>query len=359
MRVVLRAGFDRFSGYGNDAVDLAVNLEKAGVDVLPWPMSVRPGLPRSFTRLLEKNPVGKKDVVLTFAPPFDLKPWEFNRLAPKVAAYTMWERTPVRVEDFDGHGWDTKQGRAALRSGKVWSSYGVDHLFVTCPMNVDAFRGVDTEVPMSVVPCGIEEDDWPFERRDPQRRMQFLMAGMLGGRKVPFVLLDAWREVKREHPEFDAKLVMHTLAPGLHPKIPDAYPDVEISMRPLDRKGLICLYHASDVLVSVSRGEGNNKPAMEFMATGGTVIASDWSGHQNWLHRDVSFPVGGTLEAAVGAPGAEEFAIDHEGLKAALYSAWLDRAGTARKGMRAARWIRESLAWPVVVEKMVRTLEGL
>ena len=64
MRVVLTADFDTFSEAGLAAVDLAVNLEKAGVDLLPMPRSILPGLPRAFTRLLEKDPAGRKDWML-------------------------------------------------------------------------------------------------------------------------------------------------------------------------------------------------------------------------------------------------------------------------------------------------------
>lgn len=359
MRVVLRAGFDRFSGYGNDAVDLAINMQRLGADVLPMPMSLLPGLPREFLKMLEQDPRGRKDVAMTFAPPYDIRPWEFVKMAEKAVGYSMWERTPILPDEFDGHGWsdDDALGWGSAPGQDAWK--GLAHMFVTCPMNKAAFRNVDATVPLSVVPCGIEEKDWPFQRRDAQEQMQFLMIGMLGGRKVPFVLLDAWRDLKRERPDFDARLRLHTLARGLHPKIVDVYPDVEISQHPLDRPGLIRLYHESDVLVSVSRGEGNNKPAMEFMATGGTVIASDWSGHQNWLHPDITYGLPGALEPSIGQPNAEDFAVDVEALKKALLAAWENRADTVRRGERAAVWIRETLTWPVVVDRMLKTLERL
>lgn len=375
MRLVLRAGFDRFSGYGNDAVDLAVNLQKVGVDVVPLPISLLPGLPRKFTRLLEKDPRGRKDVVMTFAPPYDIKPWEFAKMAPVAVGYSMWERTPLLPEDFDGHAWpheipegvappvemigQMRAERFGTDGGPANAWDGLRHMFVTCPMNREAFAHVDEVTPTSVVPCGIEGKDWPVAQRDPKRRMRFLMVGMLTGRKEPFVMLDAWRELKQEHPEFDAVLTMHTMARGLHPKIAEAYPDVEISDRTLDRKGLLRLYHGSDVLVSTSRGEGNNKPAMEFMATGGTVIASDWSGHQNWLHRDVTTAVPGTLQPVPGQPKAQDFHVDTEALKTALLDAWRNPSDTARRGERAATWVREALSWDVVVRRMVSTLESL
>ena len=64
MRMLLRAGFDTLTGYGNDAVDMAMALDRAGVDVVLNPLSMRSGLPRKFTDLLHKEPVGEFDVIL-------------------------------------------------------------------------------------------------------------------------------------------------------------------------------------------------------------------------------------------------------------------------------------------------------
>lgn len=348
MRVVLKAGFDRFSGYGNDAVDMAIALTKAEVDVLPMPTSILPGLPRAFLRLLEKDPRGRVDVEVQYAPPWQIKPWQWDRGDRKRVGWSMWERLPLTRADLAGNGFPPEH---------IWQ--GLDLMLVTCPMNIEAFRNVDEATPLKVMPTGINGDDWPVVRREPQGPMAFLMTGMLVGRKAPFTLLDAWREVKQERPDFDATLTLHTLAPGLHPKIAEAYPGVTISERPLDRQGLIRLYHDHDVLVSVSRGEGMNKPAMEFMATGGVVMASDWSGHQSWLHRDVAYPLPGTLVPAKERPEAVEFAVDKDALKAALVEAWENPATIARKGEKAAVWIRETHGWDMIADRLIRVLERL
>lgn len=364
MRLVLHAPFDTYSGYGNDAVDIAVFLDKAGVDVLPWPKTLLPGLPERFAKLLMKDPRGTKDAVVSFNPPQDLLPWAMRNLGPRVYGWTMWERTPFLPDDLtDAGGWASVDPESpggvtyVNRAHEGRAFEGLDRLLVTCGMNVDAFRNVDRDTPMDVLPCGIDPGKWRVERRDPQRRMTFLMVGMLGGRKNPFLMLEAWREVKEEHPEFDARLHLHTLAPGLHPKITDAYgPDLTLSERPLSHDELVRMYHDADVLVSTSRGEGNNKPAMEFMATGGTVIAPAWGGHENWMHRDATIPV--PFEIVDKKGGYAECEVDKDGLKRALLAAWEDRAATSRRGEVAAGFIRSSLAWPVVIDRLVKTIEG-
>lgn len=365
MRLVLQAPFDVFSGYGNDAVDIALFLDKAGVDVLPWPSSILPGLPEKFVKLLMKDPRGTKDAVVAFCPPTDLHPWALKGMAEKVYGWTMWERTPFTIEDLRSvPGWADddadvpKNGVPYMyRAAEKRAFEGLDRLLVTCDMNVDAFREVDDVTPMTVLPCGIDPDKWPVERRPADRQMTFLMIGMLGGRKNPFAMLEAWRELKQEHPEFDARLHLHTLAVGLHPKVCEAYgPDITLSERPLSHQELVGMYLSADALVSTSRGEGNNKPAMEFMATGGTVIAPRWGGHENWMHRDATVEIPYRLVERDG--GYSDAEVDRQGLKDALYACWQDRAATKRRGEVAAGFIRSVLGWPVVIDRLVKTIEG-
>lgn len=366
MRLMIRSGFDRFSGYGNDAIDIAVFAAKAGIDVVPWPMNVMPGLPPEFVPLLTKDPRGRYDVSLTFGPPFDIRPWEFAHLADKAVGWTMWERTPMVKDDMRDHGWDLRRGKRWWSGGggleKLEGSIGgrrwnLDMMLVTCHMNVDAVHGLDPHVPMAVLPCGIDPDRWPTVRRDPSRQLTFGMIGMLGGRKDPFVLLNAWRELKDEG--FDARLKIHTLAAGLHPKIAEWLPDVEFSQHALNERELVGWYHDCDVLVSTSRGEGNNKPAMEMMATGGTVIATDWSGHQNWLHEDVAYPLSGRLMARTAPEGTFDFRADVEHLKELMRRCEARRAEVAWKGWNAAGWIKAAFSWDEVVAKLEKILINL
>jgi glycosyltransferase involved in cell wall biosynthesis len=353
MRLVLRSGFDRFSGYGNDAVDIAVNLARLGVEVTPWPTSVMPGLPREFCRLLERDPVGPKDVLLCFADPASMRPWEMAGMAPKMVGYTMWERTPIRREDLP---W----GRRTRR----WSAHGMDGLAVTCEMNVGAFAALDPQIPKLVVPCGIEPGDWPRKPLDRvlvngDRPVRFLACGVLNGRKDPFRLLGAWRDMMASWPGLRAELVMHSYSAGLHPKLAEAYgPGIVMSQRPLSRGEMWRLYADCDVLVSVSRGEGNNKPALEFMAVGGTVAASDWSGHQNWLNESTT-PLPGELVPADGAPGAVEFAVDHDSLVKTLYELATDPVAVAYRGQACSDWVRSHLTWRRTLRPLVAWMESL
>ena len=50
------------------------------------------------------------------------------------------------------------------------------------------------------------------------------------------------------------------------------------------------------VLVSHTKGEGFGRPLAEFATTGKPIIASGWSGHTDFLDKDMSILIGGTIE---------------------------------------------------------------
>ena len=48
-------------------------------------------------------------------------------------------------------------------------------------------------------------------------------------------------------------------------------------------------------MVSITKGEGFGRPLLEFTMTGKPVIASNWSGHKDFLSIDKSVMIGGKL----------------------------------------------------------------
>jgi glycosyltransferase involved in cell wall biosynthesis len=347
MRVMFRADFSRFTGYGNDAIDLSMSLDSLGYDVVPFPRQITPGLPPRFTRLLEKNPLQKPDAACVFMDPVSVDEKMEGRLADRTLLYTMWEKTPFHEGEFR---------KDSTRRDLQW----VDRLVVTCPMNVAAFEQVARGVPMAVVPAGVWLDQWPDVVRQPKkdRPFRFLMVGVMSVRKNPFAVLEVWREIKREMPEFDAELLIHSTSPNLHPGVADAYgPDVTIQYHRLTHEQMVKMYHEADVMVAPSRGEGNNKPAMEFMCTGGPVIASDWSGHQNWLHESCGWPVPGRLVPSDGTKRSSWFEVDRDALKAAMIDAWRHPEIVRRKGMASRQFIG-AFDWETIAKRFARELEA-
>ena len=61
-------------------------------------------------------------------------------------------------------------------------------------------------------------------------------------------------------------------------------------------------------MVSLTKGEGFGRPLLEFTTTGKPVIASGWSGHIDFLHKEYSILVPGELES-VDASAANNWLI--------------------------------------------------
>lgn len=357
MRIMLQSGFDVYTGYGNDAVDMAVWLTRMGVDVVPWPTSILPGLPRMFTDLLTKGPKGAYDVAMSFNPPFAIHPREFASMGRVAVGWSMWERTPIIRKDMVGHGWERPLKRTQWWARGPKSKDGrekdwLDLMLVTCHDNVEAFQSLDPGLPCAVVPNGIDPERFPVLDRPRDRQFTFGSIGMLAGRKDPWATLQAWQMAKQMDPEFDARLVLKTGCAGLHPKIAEAYPDVEIITAMWDPPRVVQFYGEVDCLVSTSRGEGNNKPGMEFMSTGGPVMATNWSGHRNWLHPDSGYPLPGTL--VENSDGVSDFRVDVVATAEMFLHVWRNRDEARQKGAVAARMIRADLSWEAVLHRMLR-----
>lgn len=358
MRMILKAGFDTFSGYGNDGVDMAVALDRAGVDVVLEPTGIRSGLPPEFLKLLLKDPRGPADVALMFGPPQTIMPAGLAGRAPVLVGWSMWEKDRLVREDFKNAGWSRVSDRTVWwgkgrnpKDGKLrdW----LDLMVVTCPDNVDAFRHLDDKVPYAVVPNGVDPKLFPVMERARDRPMRFASVGMLGPRKNPFATLAGWELAQQMDPAFDAQLILKTSAVGLHPKLMERYRNVVVITEEWERAKLVEFYGEVDVLVSTSRGEGNNKPAMEFMATGGPVMATDWGGHRNWLHPDWGYPLAGELEDSAPGSSAMDFRVNVQAVADAFLQCWANPEQVRRKGELAAGYIRADLSWDKVIDRLL------
>lgn len=363
MRLLLRAPFNRYSGYGNDGVDIARFLAKQGVDVYPWPTSFFPGLPRDFTDLLTKTTpkgAGAYDVTLQFCPPFDIRvqngkpgrnisqPGVPIELAKVHVGWSMWEKTQLTKNDMYGHG----------VGFRPWQY--LDWMYVTCQMNVGAFAHFDPRTEFRVLPCGIDGELYPVIKRSVLGPTKFCMLGELHVRKDPFVALQAFIDLKREHGDkFNAELHFKSNHGAIPPQLAGVVEGVFVEHGYWPYEKVIAWMHEMHCMLGPSRGEGNLKPPMEFMATGGTVIVTNWSGPENWLHSDFAYPLDYELQpvdlAQPDGPYEAKASLEH--LKKLMWEVHTNRVEVSRKGLKAADWIRWVASWDKIIARLVKDLE--
>ncbi|WP_461152324.1 glycosyltransferase family 4 protein [Saccharopolyspora tripterygii] len=360
MRILLRGPVDPWSGYGRDVLGLTTAMLDMGVDVSLWPLSVAPGLPEQIARLLSRPVEPPYDCLLWYAPPDQIVPWSMYGWATTQLGWTMWERAPFTSANLPW--WDDDD--PDLQRGRVWSQRyrdrdapaagWLDALVVTCPMNVAAFEHVERHLPIEVIPPGVDFENYPLATRPDRGPVRYGWVGVPSQRKNLPALLDAWTRFREEHPVFDAHLEIKTTGLGAGVVEASRIPDVTVYRDTWPTAKLREWYSSLDALVSVSRGEGMNKPAVEAMATGAPVIAPSWGGHENWLHPDLGYPVDYRLTESPFEAGTYDCEPDPEDLLRALVAAADDPERRRRKGHAAANFVRSALTWTGAAERVLQ-----
>ncbi len=351
VKVLVKAAFNPYSGYGNDGIGITKALLNAGLDVYLDPICTIPPLPPEIAELLTKRLEAPFDLLIHHADPaqLGLRP-EGRRAAKITVGWTMWEYSTL----------DNLKGRSGVR--KALRSY--DAVFGYDSNTRDALKPyVSTTAALGVLQGGF----WPGEWRRAQRdwhspRFGFCMVGQLSQRKDPFVAIQAFRELKEEFPEeFEpAELHLKTNILGLHPAMEQWVPKLRVHYAVWPQDVLQEFYAAQHVLLAPSRGEGKNVPALEMMTTGGAVIATNWGGHTQWLSSAYAYPLNFTLAAeSPTTPNCMSARASKDHLKELMLHTFRHRSEVARKATSAANLIPTMCNWDTVVDRLFTRVADL
>lgn len=340
MKILLKAPINPHSGYGNDGIGLALAFRQAGCDVYLDPMHVQAPLPMDVAELFTKRLVPPFDLVLHHADPSQLSiAGGVRNSATIMVAHTMWEFSSLC----------NMKGRSKLRA----NLRNYDLVVGYDDVSTEALRPYVT-TKSATVQGGFWPNMWPGRARDWSGPINFCMVGALGPRKDPFVAIDAFRELREEHPELPISLSIKTVTPGLHSAMEHAIPGLRIFYEVWPQEVLRDFYYNQHVLIAPSRGEGKNLPALEMLSTGGTVIATNWGGHRQWLSPAIGYPLDYTLvPLEPGTPDCLWAKASKDHLKQLMLQVCADRASAARKAEMAADMIPMISAWPKVIERLM------
>jgi glycosyltransferase involved in cell wall biosynthesis len=347
VRILIKAPFTPFTGYGNDGIGLATALHNYGVDVYLQPTAVQAPIPPLIAYLLTKRLKAPFDMTIHHLDPKTLEALpEEKANTGLTVAWSMWEYSNLKNSD----------GRSSLKNRLEGYDAFVGYDKLTTESFREYYKG-----PIVRQQGGYTSKDWkPMERNWHSDTFNFFMLGVLNSRKDPFVAVQAYSELKKEHPEeFEpARLTLKTTAPGLHSKMEEVYPGLKIEYAYWDTERVQQFYSTQHVLLAPSRGEGKNMPALEFQSTGGAVIATNWAGHTGWLHPAYSYPLDYSL-APVDPEHPNTFnaraSVVH--LKELMLHAVRNRAEVEAKGDLASQIIPRSHDWSAVVEGLFQRLK--
>jgi glycosyltransferase involved in cell wall biosynthesis len=343
MKFLLKIPLSTYTGYGRDGLGMAQALIRAGHDVYLQPSEVQAPLPEDVAQLLTKPLEAPFDVTIVHLDPSRLgvEP-EYKHVTKKLIAWSMWE-----WESFDN-----LKGKSKLR--KELRDYdaiiGYDEVTANCFR--EYYKG-----PIHVLQGGFDAKELDYLERDWDGNFRFCMLGVLSMRKNPYVAIRAFTELCDEDPDFNdkARLVLKTVAPpGYFVRMEEVYPNLRILYGHWSRETIIDFYQSMHVLLAPSWGEGKNLPALEFMTTGGGVIATNWGGMSYWMDEDYAYPLKFDLDvmdqtAAVKVRAAKADLAD---LKAQMRHAFYNREEVRQKGLLASKVVPEEFSWDRVIDKL-------
>ena len=293
LKVLVRTPVNLYSGYGRDGIGICKSLVKWGCDVYLEPTYVAPPIPKEVAGLLTKHLKAPFDLLIQHGDPDNLGISKAAAECSEVkVAWSMWEfgdAKPLakRVSSFS----------------RRMSSFDLSLMYDT--VAVEAWRQYAAKNhAWGVLQGGYESGEFKhFGDRDWfGDDFMFIMHGQLHSRKAPYVTIQAFNELKHEHPDSfaGAKLGLHTTIGDPLVLFGDLIPRVRVYHEMWEKETLEAFYHAAHVLVAPSRGEGKNLPALEMMTTGGAVAATNWGGHALALDTPLPTPNGWTTMGDVG-----------------------------------------------------------
>lgn len=227
------------------------------------------------------------------------------------------------------------------------------------------------DVPVLVVPLGVDTDFYRPVTREPDGPFRFLMAGLLHYRKGAEFAVRAFR---KEFPrEQDVRLTLKTRRGFLDvgwASMEDSR--IEVIDEDYTREEMRALYSASDCFLAPSRGEASGLTPREAMATGLPTILTDWGGLREIVDEQHSYPVSvECLEPAppqcssydanvAGHQPIGNFArpsLSH--LRQRMRECYEDRAASRERGYRGALFVAREFSWEQCARTWVDAIEGL
>ena len=274
-----------------------------------------------------------------------------NGAAHRVA-WTMWEMNKVP----DGSKW-TK----ALPFGN-WPELinkHSDRLVVPCKHNAEVFAAEGVQVPISVLPYGLDTELWPYVERPERETFTVVLYGDLTDRKGPFEAVIAFQ---RAFPtEDNVRLVLKTQHGHLGkiqglPVIPDSR--VRVINETWTRPQLLELLASADAFLWPSRGEGFGLPPLQAALTGLPVIMTTHTGMAEYYNPRYFYEIktAGSSPAPIYGDWLDP---DIDSAAEQLRKVYQNRKAASRKGKLAAGYVRKEFSLDAFATRLGAYLETL
>jgi len=343
LKILVKIPLSSFTGYGRDGLGLVQALIRSGHDVYLHATEVQAPIPAEVAALLAKPLTAPFDVTIVHLDPGRLEVDNVEHdTTTRLIAWTMWE--------WDS--FDNLKGKSKLKKHLKQYDAIIGYDKVTSNCFKAYYNG-----PIFTLQGGYDQKEISYSERDWDAEVfRFAMVGVLSLRKNPYIAIKAFTELCDEDENFNtnARLVLKTVAPpGYFVRMEEVYPNLRIIYDNWDRETLLDFYNHMHVLLAPSWGEGKNLPALEFMSSGGGVIATNWGGMAEWMDEDIAYPLKYELKSMDPyTMKVKAASVDLEDLKAKMKHVFYNREDVKQKGLNASVIIPKKCSWDTVVTRL-------
>lgn len=346
-RVLLKTPVAPNTGYGQDGIGLTEALVKAGCSVSLHPYGLTPPIPQTVADLLTEPIGGHYDILIHHAPPAQLSLSPVTALTVgKSVGWSMWETT-----SFDNMPENESEGIT-----EHWEHF--DLMLAYDEVSAQAFQPhVSDNTVLDILQGGYSPEGINYTERPDTKAFRFCMVGALHERKNPMTALLAFRDLKEKYPkDFEhAELYLKTVCGGIEPAFVNSIPKAKLVVGGWPHKAVIDFMSGCHVLLAPSRGEGKNIPALEMMTTGGTVLATDWGGHRQWLNTDYAYPLEYDLiPVSDKYPDCVQAEVSRVHLMEMMLHVYRNPDEVRNKGKLASEIIPELCSWDTVLDRLLQ-----
>ena len=331
MKINFNAYYYQFDGYGRFNSRLLDAYQKIGGEVkiaTPYHIS----MPRWMQ---EQDGLSWLNLTISSMPPYLLEP-----VPGRHCLLSMTEGT-VLPED-----WVFKVNNS-----------GLERVLVPCQHNKECFENSGVLVPISILPGGIDPEEFPLYHRDymeeKKKTFTFLTLSDRDVRKGWHEVYDAFYLAfgGKTTGKQDVRLIIKGRPKGndlLKILATAKEPDKRIEYQLTDVEDMYPVYAQADCVVLPSKGEGWGLPHREAAAMGIPVITQKWSGLDDGHTEKWAMIVPGTIQPIPidhKPPLGEWMQPDKNALAEKMLYCYNNRKVVLGFGVLASRWLHRNQTW--------------
>jgi len=357
------------SGYAQASRGNVLALHSLNIPITLAPISfeqARPDLGEDgkVLRSLVNKKINYNIVIIHTTPEFYSKYRENDKTN---LAYTIWETSKLHPD---------------------WKGYindNVKKVLVGSEWNVGVFKGSDVDVPIGVVPHGINVNEFdgiePYQISGiPEDAYVFYSIFQWTERKNPIALIKAYwyafqknenvalvlKVYRGDYKESEKEAIRQTVKRLKQVTPMDSHPKLYLILDMLSHEEILGLHARGDCYASLDRGEGFGLSPFTAGACGNPIIVTGFGGATEYAKENNSYLVDYKLTPVHGMPWSPWYRGDQlwaepDVLNGVLHMRYVyaNQKDAELKGILLKEYIRKNFSWEVIGKKIIKELKEL